>query len=174
MRKVTIAVIASLALPISPANADGIRSPLGISQAEWNASSAYQNFQCPAGTSRGEGIDMNFTTNRSDDYWFVECNPIQVYVAPVPIAPTPSSPTQVAPSDTATVTTPAPQPVQQSTPTPAPSPVITDTSTASTAPSTTTPVITPTSILDEELDLTWEWDKVIAWIVAWFEKWWRL
>jgi hypothetical protein len=169
MRKIAIAVIASLALPVSAANADGIRSPLGISQAEWNASPAYQNFQCPAGTSRGEGVDMNFTTNRSDDYYFVECNPIQVYVAP-----TPTSPTPIASSDTATTTTPAPQPVGQSTPTPAPSPVITDTSTASTAPSTTTPVITPTSILDEELDLTWDWDKVFAWIVAWFDKWWKL
>ena len=28
------------------------------------------------------------------------------------------------------------------------------------------------SILDEELDLTWEWDKVIAWIVAWFDTFW--
>lgn len=26
------------------------------------------------------------------------------------------------------------------------------------------------SILDEELDLTWEWEKIIAWIVAYFDK----
>jgi hypothetical protein len=31
---------------------------------------------------------------------------------------------------------------------------------------------TATSFLDEELDLTWDWDKIIAWIVAWFEKIW--
>lgn len=179
MRKIAITVIASLALPISAANADGIRSPLGISQAEWNASPAYQNFQCPAGTSRGEGVDMNFTTNRSDDFYFVTCNPIQEVIIPKgsllnPSIPTTVTPIEVAPNDTVTVTTPAPQPVQESTPTPAPAPVITDTSTASTAPSTSTPVITPTSILDEELDLTWDWEKVLAWIVAWFDKWWRL
>jgi hypothetical protein len=31
---------------------------------------------------------------------------------------------------------------------------------------------TVTSILDEELDLTWDWEKIIAWIVAWFESVW--
>lgn len=31
---------------------------------------------------------------------------------------------------------------------------------------------TATSLLDEELDLTWDWEKILAWIVAWFEKIW--
>jgi hypothetical protein len=168
MKKVIIAVIASLVLPISVANANGIQSPLGISHADWHASSDFKNFQCPQGTSRSEGINLNFTTDESDDFLFVECYPTPIWVNPI----------LNTPSDTATVTTPAPQPVQQLTPTPAPSPVITDTSTASTAPSITTvvtdtaTVVIETSILDEELDLTWDWEKVIAWIVAWLEKWW--
>jgi hypothetical protein len=36
--------------------------------------------------------------------------------------------------------------------------------------STVTPKVV--SILDQELDLTWEWDKIIAWIVAWFDTFW--
>jgi len=36
----------------------------------------------------------------------------------------------------------------------------------------TTVTVKPVSILDEELDLTWEWDKIIAWIVAWFDTFW--
>ncbi len=177
IKKVIGLIIASLA--ITPfAYADGIRSPLGISQAEWNASATYQNFQCPANTSRGEGVDMNFTPTRSDDYYFVECSPIQEVIptrlnyTPTEVATTPAQNTE---------TTTAPQPVESSTPTLTPAPSITDTSTANTAPSITTVVTdTPTaiiktaSILDEELDLTWDWDKVLEWIVAWFEKWWQL
>jgi hypothetical protein len=188
IRKIIGLTIASLAItPI--AYAHDLRSPLGISQAEWNASATYQNFQCPAGTSRGEGVDMNFTTTRSDDFWFVKCNPTPVYVAPIPVAPTPSVLTPVIPSDTATATTPAPQPVQSATtpapqpvqsatPTLTPAPIVIDTSTASTAPSITTVVtdtptaVVKTSILDEELNFTWDWEKILEWIIAWFEKIW--
>lgn len=49
----------------------------------------------------------------------------------------------------------------------------TETTTAVTkVESTTTLTIKPVSILDEELDLTWEWDKIIAWVVAWFDTFW--
>jgi hypothetical protein len=63
---------------VSTAYADfsRIESPRGITQSAWNASDTYKNFQCPAGTGRGEGVDMNFTTDRSDDYYFVTCETI--------------------------------------------------------------------------------------------------
>ena len=75
-------------------------------------------------------------------------------ITPEP-APVASTPIQTPTTDTATVT------------------VKVDTATVTTE--TATAVIdtaTVTSILDEELDLTWDWDKIIAWIVAWFEKIW--
>ena len=73
---------------------------------------------------------------------------------PTPVAPTPI---QTPKTDTATVTTK----VDTAT-------VTTETTTATVLSDTAT----VTSILDEELDLTWAWDKIIAWIVAWFEKIW--
>jgi hypothetical protein len=73
---------------------------------------------------------------------------------PTPVAPTPI---QTPKTDTATVTTK----VDTAT-------VTTETTTATVLSDTAT----VTSILDEELDLTWDWDKIIAWIVAWFEKIW--
>jgi hypothetical protein len=27
-------------------------------------------------------------------------------------------------------------------------------------------------ILDEELDLNWGWEKILAWIIAWFDSFW--
>jgi len=73
---------------------------------------------------------------------------------PTPVAPTPI---QTPKTDTATVTTK----IDTAT-------VTTETTTATVLSDTAT----VTSILDEELDLTWDWDKIIAWIVAWFEKIW--
>jgi hypothetical protein len=99
--KVITAIIGLTVTTIVPAHANGIQSPRGISQSAWNASSAYQNFQCPEGTGRGEGVDMNFTTDRSDDYYFVTCNPIVIYI---PTTPTFSYPTPTV-SETSTVTT---------------------------------------------------------------------
>jgi hypothetical protein len=99
--KVIVVTIALTITATTYAVADGVQSPRGISQSDWNASSTYQNFQCPSGTARNEGVDMNYTTNRNDDYWFVTCDPIPVYV-PAPINTT----TPIATvSDTATVTT---------------------------------------------------------------------
>jgi len=71
-----------------------------------------------------------------------------------PVAPTPI---HVPTTDTATVTTK----VDTAT-------VTTETATATILSDTAT----VTSILDEELDLTWDWDKILAWIVAWFDKIW--
>lgn len=73
-------------------------------------------------------------------------------ITPAPVA---QSPVQVTPTDTATVT----NKVDTAT-------VTTDTATVV----VDTPTVT--YILDEELDLTWEWDKILAWIVAWFDTVW--
>jgi len=104
MKRTIIAV--TLCLVATPAHADSTRieSPRGITQSEWSASDTYRNFQCASNENRAEGVDMNFTTNRNDDYWFVECSPrvvAPVYI-PTPITTTP--PVVVTP-DTATVVT---------------------------------------------------------------------
>jgi hypothetical protein len=67
-------------------------------------------------------------------------------------------------------------PVQPVSPLPVavtPTPVETKTATTVIETATAlsdTPIVT--SILDEELDLTWDWDKILAWIVAWFDSIW--
>jgi hypothetical protein len=96
--KIITAIIGLTVTTIVPVYADGIQSPRGISQSAWNASSTYQDFQCPSETSRGEGVDMNYTSDRSDDFYFVTCNAIEVYMPRGPL---------VSPiiSDTSTVTT---------------------------------------------------------------------
>ena len=190
MKRLIIGLVIALASSQS-ASADGIRSPLGISQAEWNASETYRNFVCPQGTSRGEGVDMNYTTNRSDDFYFVTCEPTVIYVEPIrTITPVPTPTPVPTTAETSTATNSAPQPIQTVAPeaTPTITPLaITDTATAVNTVAISTPVIketvtvietptattkTVTSILDEELDLTWDWDKIIAWIVAWFDSIW--
>ena len=77
-------------LGITPANAkeiSRITSQRGISQAEWEATDQYKSFVCPEGTGKGIGVDINFTTDRSDDTWFATCNTIEVF-APRPIIDT--------------------------------------------------------------------------------------
>ena len=181
MKRIIIGLVIALA-SAQTASANGIRSPLGVSQAEWNASETYKNFACPENTSRGEGVDMNFTTTRSDDFYFVKCEAIVITPTPIllPIVtPIPKpTPTPIAISETATVTVPTPvtqipaqTPIQETTTIT----IKTDTVTVVTKVDTTTALTdtkTVTSILDEELDLTWDWDKIMAWIVAWFEKIW--
>jgi hypothetical protein len=62
-------------------------------------------------------------------------------------------------------------PVQTVNPAPVVQVPTLDTATATTViAATDTP--TAISILDEELDLTWGWDKILAWIVAWFDSIW--
>jgi hypothetical protein len=173
----------ALALASSPAYADGIQSARGISQSDWSASSAYKNFQCPEGTARGEGVDMNFTTDRSDDYYYVSCNPI--FVSKTALIPTPTLTPPTAP----TIFTPK-QPesnteimftskgTQSETPTPTLVATVVTNTTPTVKSSTTeitdsaTAVVKTKSILDEELDLDWDWDKILAWIIAWFDSWW--
>ena len=71
-----VVIIAWYLLAVSTsAKADGLRiqSPKGMSQSAWESTPEYQAFKCPEGYGRGMGVDLNFTTDRSDDYWFVEC-----------------------------------------------------------------------------------------------------
>ena len=154
--KVIIGLV--LALASSPAYASGIRSANGQSQSDWQATSEFQNFKCPEGTRNGFGVNMNFTETKSDDYYYIECNPIQVYV---PLTPT------LVETNTVTIT---PTQSTQSTPK---STTASKIDTATVATDTTTAIIDkPKSILDEELDLTWDWEKILAWIIAWFDAWW--
>lgn len=84
-------------------------------------------------------------------------------ITPEP-APVVQVPIQIPTTDTATVTTK----VDTAT-------VTTETATAVIKTDTATAVIdtpTATSFLDEELDLTWDWDKILDWIIAWFERIW--
>ena len=100
--KIAITVSAILLGTITTANADlYIQSPQGLTQAQWNATDTYKNFNCPAGYGRGEGVDMNFTTSRADDFWFVSCEPRVVYEPTPIVTPTPV-PTQI---ETSTATT---------------------------------------------------------------------
>lgn len=84
------------------------------------------------------------------------------------------------------------QPVSQSTPTPTPTvaPIVdsitvttetmtatvqTETTTASVTVAETVTVVTETttvitSILDETLDMSWEWEKILAWFIAFVEE----
>jgi len=133
--KVITVTIALTVATTTFAYADGIQSPRGISQSAWSASSTYLNFQCPSGTARGEGVDMNYTTDRSDDYYFVECNPIVVYT-PTP-TPTPTTIASTTVSDTSTVTTVAPTTTTVTTTTNTVSATTTDTNTATTTATTT-------------------------------------
>ena len=53
-----------------------ITSPPGVTQAEWEASSTYQAWlttHCPIGSGMGVGVDLAFTTSRTDDTWHAYC-----------------------------------------------------------------------------------------------------
>jgi hypothetical protein len=86
------AVVVSLffaLITVANANANEvarITSERGVTQAQFEASSQFQSFICPEGTGRGIGIDMNFTTDRSDDTWFMTCNIIgKIIPRPLPV-----------------------------------------------------------------------------------------
>ena len=150
--KIITAVIGLTVTTIVPVYADGIQSPRGISQSAWNASAAYQNFQCPDGTSRGEGVDMNYTTDRSDDYYFVTCDPI-IYI---PTTPSFSYPTPTV-TETATATTVVTTPVTNTETTTAITSSTTNTSSATS--SVTTSTLTNSELITLILDL---FNKLIA------------
>ena len=113
MKKIVSALVFSLVVvgfaPATAATVSRLDSAPGQSQSDWEATDAYKAFTCPEGTLRGGGVDLNFTTDRSDDKYFVTCD------EPSPVStPTPESSTVTSPSVTETVTAPTPTP----TPTP--------------------------------------------------------
>lgn len=75
-----------------------ITSAPGLTQTQWEATSAYQSFSCPNGTGRGMGVDMNFTTSPSDDTWFAYCVKQSIETSSTP------------PSETSTATKASPSP----------------------------------------------------------------
>lgn len=113
----------------------------------------------------GTDVKHEATTNE----WVVSTTP--------PVAQ-PSAPAPEPTVQRFTVITPEPTPVVQ---VPV-QPPVTDTATVTTkidtatiTTETTTAVVdtaTVTSFLDEELDLNWDWDKILAWIIAYFDKIW--
>ena len=80
-------VFSLVVVGFAPANAaivSRLDSAPGQSQSDWEATDAYKAFTCPEGTLRGAGVDLNFTTDRSDDKYFVTCD------EPTPVAAPPS------------------------------------------------------------------------------------
>ena len=60
-------------------------SQVGMSQAEWEASDTFKSFTCPDNASMGMGVDLNFTTNKNDDTWFVYCLKKEILSQFVPV-----------------------------------------------------------------------------------------
>ena len=50
-----------------------IQSTPGVTQSQWESTDTYKNWSCPANSGRAMGVDLNFTTTNSDDYWFNYC-----------------------------------------------------------------------------------------------------
>ena len=111
-----------------------ISSTPGISQSDWEASSAYTTWRtthCAEGSGMGIEINLNSTTDRSDDVWSAYC--IKTWQAAPIVAPSESSTVQVpsnSPSTpTPTETTTAPVNSETSTSAPTPTPSVTPTPT---------------------------------------------
>lgn len=85
-----------------------ITSSAGITQAQWEATNTYKSFVCPTGSGKAVGVDMNFTTTRSDDRWFAYC--VKTWIQPANQNPTitdtktVSATTQSPTTDTRTAT----------------------------------------------------------------------
>lgn len=91
----TIAIALSAGLLTSPAFASEISgsritSVPGMPQSQWIESDVYKSFTCPEGSGRSEGVDMNYTTTRADDTFFVYCSTREIIVSTV-ISETPIS-----------------------------------------------------------------------------------
>ncbi len=63
-----------------------ITSSAGLTQAQWEATDTYKSFVCPTGSGKAVGVDMNFTTTRSDDRWFAYC--VKTWIQPANQNPT--------------------------------------------------------------------------------------
>lgn len=108
-----------------------ITSSPGVTQAEWEASATYQSWlttHCPAGSGMGMGVDLAFTTSRTDDTWYAYCTKTwqpQSISAPSETSTVSSQDTSTASTQETitapsqeTVTAPTPTPTQSSAPTP--------------------------------------------------------
>jgi hypothetical protein len=143
MMKRSFVMVTALMLIPNSAHAFDLRSPNGITQQQWNNSPEYLDFKCPVNTSKGEGVDMNFTIDRSDDFYFVTCNPI--YVIPTIENPIETSTVTVIPNVSVTIDTPT-----------------TTVSSNSTVTQTTQTIPT----LTENTDF-------MSWFSVWFAKWFK-
>ena len=170
MKRVIIGMVLALATA-QTASAFDLESARGISQDQWNQSNEYKNFQCPANTARGEGVDMNFTTNRADDFYFVTCTPIQA-PAKIEIVETVTVVT--------TITTPLVQPATQNPVSITPvetktalsdtKTVVVDTSTVIVA-ETLTAQVNYAKIDWETVDWeTFNWEEFLIWLTAYIEE----
>lgn len=80
-------------LGVTPANAEEIvgiiKSAPGESQASFVARNSFKSFSCEAGTTRVDGVDLNFTSTSSDDVYFAYCVKTKLQPAPIitPIVP---------------------------------------------------------------------------------------
>jgi hypothetical protein len=170
MKRVIIGMVLAL-VTAQTASAFDLESPRGISQDQWNKSNEYQNFQCPANTARGEGVDMNFTTNRADDFYFVTCTPVQI-------------PTKIEIVETATVVTPiTTPPVQPGAQNPVlitpveTKTVVSDTKTA-VIETTTANVVETATVQTNYARIDWEtvnwatfdWEEFLTWLKAYIEE----
>lgn len=160
MKRTIVAAILALATisPIAQANeVSRIQSAPGQSQSAWNASSEYQAFQCPAGTSRGGGVDMNYTTTRSDDYFYEYCYERPAPTPPITPIPTANPSSAASPTlDTATATVQTPSSISTAgngSTAASPTPPATDTATATaTAPA-------------------FDYQAFLQMFIAWFQTW---
>jgi len=66
-----------------------IRSEAGEAQSSFVARNSFKSFFCEAGTTRVDGVDLNFTSTSSDDVYFAYCVKTNLQPAPVitPIVP---------------------------------------------------------------------------------------
>jgi hypothetical protein len=155
-RKAIVAILALTSIsPVAQANEVArIQSAPGQSQSSWIATAEFQAFQCPTGTSRGGGVDMNFTTDSRDDYYFATCSEV---TSPA-ITPNPTPTTSPSVSDTSTAT------VQTSASSTAAS------SSGSTSTSSSTVTTTETTTATAAFDYQAFFQMFIAWFQNWFAQ----
>jgi hypothetical protein len=95
-----------------------IKSAPGESQASFVARNSFKSFTCESGTTRVDGVDLNFTSTSSDDVYFAYCVKTNIQPAPVitPIVPIVDTTTATATAvATPAVTIPAPYKIETQT-----------------------------------------------------------
>lgn len=155
MKKIIIAsLVASSVIYPASANADEIsriQSAPGMSEQAWYDSPQYRSFQCPEGSWRGEGVDMNWTASQADDVRFAYCETPRYLPVPAPTLPTTDTPT-------ATV---VPTPLPSATPIATSNAISNSTSASTISSNTTTTTETKTAVVAGNIDwnFIWLWFK---------------